>query len=261
MFYPRLGAMPGRMGDRRGLQVALAVVAIAVVALAGVLIGANLADDDPSSVDTPPSTAGGASTTERTTSTTATPVQVGDDAAEVAIWPIPSTSQRFDDPAAAARSFAVELAGFPENVVVGDLREGDSRSGEVELRTTEQGPVTTVLVRQLGDDESWWVLGAQTDNIVLDDPSAGDTVSSPLSVEGRARAFEGNVEVELRADGQLEPIGGTFATGGSDALRPFSAEVEFPAPGVEGGVLMLLSRSAEDGAVMEATVVRVHFAG
>ena len=243
------------------MQVAVAIAAVAVIAVAGIVVGANLADDDPSTVNAPPvaTTDAAPNTTERTTTTTIVVAEGGDDPAFVAVWPVASTSQRFGDPAAAARNFAVQLAGFPEDAVVGAFREGDSRSGEVEIRPNERGPVTTVLVRQLGDDGSWWVVGAQTENIVLDDPSAGDDVSSPLSVSGRALAFEGTVEVELRADGQLEPIGGTFVTGGGDEMRPFSGELEFPDPDVEGGVLMLLSRSAKDGSVLEATVVRVHF--
>ena len=242
------------------MQVAVGITAVAVIAVAGIVVGANLADDDPSTVDAPPTTTTSTAptTTERDTVTTIA-AQDGDDPAVVAVWPVASTSQRFDDPAAAAHNFAVHLAGFPEDAVVGAFRQGDSRSGEVEVRPSERGPVTTVLVRQLGDDGSWWVLGAQTENIELDDPSVGDDVSSPLTVSGRALAFEGTVEVELRADGQLEPIGGTFVTGGGDEMRPFTGEVEFPAPDVDGGVLMLLARSPEDGSVIEATVVRVHF--
>lgn len=247
-------------GTQRGVQIAAAIVGVVVVAVAGVLIGTNLADDDPSTVDSPPTTSRDASTTtERDATTSTVPSGEGDDPAVAAVWPGASTSQRFDDPAAAARSFAVDLAGFPDDTIVGDFEEGDSRSGEVEVRATERGPVTTVLVRQLGDDGSWWVIGASTANIELNAPSPGGTVSSPLELSGRARAFEGTIEVEVRADGQLEPIGGTFATGGSDAMRAFDTEVEFSAPGVDSGVLILRSRSAEDGSVAEATVVRVHF--
>lgn len=244
----------------RALRVAVLLVAVAAVVTAGVLVGTNLADDDPSSVDSPPTSGRErTTTTSAETTTTAAPAQEGDDPAEVAIWPDATTSQRFDDPAAAVRSFAVQLVGFADDVVVDEFREGDAGFGEVEVRANERGPATTVLVRQLGEDESWWVVGAHTENIVLEEPGAGENVTSPLSVSGRARAFEGNIELELRADGQLEPIAGGFATGGSDEARPFSAEIDFPAPVVAGGALMLLSRSAEDGAVMEATVVRVHF--
>ena len=247
-------------GMNRGMQIAAAILGVAVVAVAGVLVGANLADDDPSTVDSPPTTQRDASsTTERDTTTSTIPSEDGDDPAAIAVWPGAATSQRFDDPGAAARSFAVELAGFPDDTIVGDFQPGDSRSGEVEVRATERGPVTTVLVRQLGDDDSWWVIGASTPNIVLNAPSSGETVSSPLEVSGRARAFEGTVEVELRADGQLEPIGGDFATAGSDQMRPFSSEVQFSGADADSGVLMVRSRSAEDGAVAEVTVVRVHF--
>ena len=248
------------MAGTQTVKIAAAVVGVAVIAVAGVLIGTNLAEDDPSTVDAPPTTAEDRSTTtERDTTTSSSANQGTDDPAVLAVWPAAGTSQRFDDPSAAARSFAVELAGFPEDTLIGDFEEGDARSGEVEVRAFERGPVTTVLVRQLGDDESWWVIGAATENIEIDEPTGGSKVSSPLEVRGSGRAFEGTIEVEVRADGQLEPIGGTFVTGGSDQMRPFTGRVEFAHPGVDGGALMLRSRSAEDGSVMEATVVRLLF--
>lgn len=251
--------MPDRVTGPKGLQVAAAVVAVGVVAVAGVVVGLNLAEDDPSTVSAPPSVLEETTTTSATVTTTSIPDETDDTPETAAVWPFADTSQRFDDPAAAARSFAVELAGFPEDLVLGDFRKGDARSGEVEVRASERGPVTTVAVRQLGEDGTWWVVAAQTENLELDGPEAGELVTSPLEVTGRGRAFEGTIEVELRADNQLEPIGATFVTGGSSEMRPFRGSVEFDEPESDRGVLMLLSRSAEDGAVMEATVVRVRF--
>src|SRR5690606_34132299 len=117
----------------------------------------------------------------------------------------PASGTRFDDPVAAARSFAVDFVGFPEPVV-GAFLAGDSRSGEVPVQATEQGPVTTVLVRQLADDGSWWVIGSATPNIEVDAPSWLTAIDSPLHLAGRARAFEGTVNVEIRADGQKGPL-------------------------------------------------------
>ncbi|MFP5327893.1 MAG: Gmad2 immunoglobulin-like domain-containing protein [Acidimicrobiia bacterium] len=247
------------MTGARGLQVAAGVVAVAVVAVAGVVLGLNLAEDDPSTISPPTTTPDLTTTTSAAVTTTSAPEATDDSTEAAAVWPFAETSQRFDDPAAAARSFAVELAGFPEDLVLGDFREGDARSGEVEVRASERGPVTTVAVRQVGEDDTWWVVGAKTENLELDDPGAGELVTSPLAVTGRGRAFEGTIEVELRADNELEPIGATFATAGASEMRPFAARVDFDTPESERGVLMLLSRSAEDGAVTEATVVRVRF--
>jgi hypothetical protein len=65
---------------------------------------------------------------------------------------------------ALATRFAADDAGFAEPIV-GELRSGDARSGEVEVRASVDGPVTTVLVRRL--DEHWWVLGAVSASIAL----------------------------------------------------------------------------------------------
>jgi nucleoid-associated protein YgaU len=75
---------------------------------------------------------------------------------------------------AAATGFATELVGFTDPVV-GEFQQGDARSGEVEVRAAADGPVTTVLVRQVGSDDTWSVLGAATAQIVPTTPAPGAT--------------------------------------------------------------------------------------
>lgn len=200
------------------------------------------------------------STTTSTSVTTAAPTTVpaGDELA-TAVWPDPTTSQRFEDPVAAARSFAVDLVGFTDPVV-GEFQQGDSRSGEVEVRPTPTGPVTTVLVRQLGGDGTWWVLGCATANIEVDQPTAGEQISSPVRLAGRANAYEGNVNVQIVADSGTEPLVESYVTGMMGELGPFDREVEFPNPGSGRGAVLFRTLSAEDGSVWEAAVVRVGFA-
>jgi hypothetical protein len=143
--------------------------------------------------------------------------------------------------------------------IVGEYREGDSRSGEVSVRPTADGPETIVLVRQVGSTVSWSVLNAVTESIDVTDPSNGELVSSPVAVAGRALAFEGHVNVEVRADGSTGAIGAGFVTGGGDVMRDFSASIPFETPGSRYGAIVFTTRSAEDGRVMEATTVRVAF--
>ena len=159
------------------------------------------------------------------------------DAPETALWPWATSSTRFEAPVAAARSFATDFLGFT-NPVVGSFAQGDARSGEVEVRPRANGPVTTVLVRQ-GGDGSWWVVGADDADIVLDEPDVLDGIRSPVRVRGTALAFEGTVQVHVREDGRREPLGEGFVT---------------------GGALVLFTRSADDGQVWQAEVVRVRFA-
>jgi hypothetical protein len=121
--------------------------------------------------------------------------------------------------------------------------------------------VTTVFVRQLGPDDSWWVIGSSTPNIVVTSPEALQEVSSPLALTGQARAFEGTVNVEVRVDGDVGPLATTFVTGsGGGDLGPFEGEATWGTPPAQpGGAVVFLTINAEDGSVWEASVVRVLF--
>jgi Immunoglobulin-like domain of bacterial spore germination len=236
------------------------VVAVAVIAA---LVAVLVSQGDDEDAVTEPTTTEEPGTTEPATGSTAAPTTASTaptaavDTA-TAVFPDAATSVRFDDPVAAARAFAVDFVGFTDPVV-GELMQGDARSGEVEVRPRTDGPVTTAFLRQLGADDTWWVLGSATDGITLDTPAAGDTVTSPVTLTGRALAFEGSVEVEVREDGAPEPIGTGVVTGGGDVERPFEGQVEFSAPTADRGALVLLTRSADDGRVWQAAVSRVQF--
>lgn len=238
----------------RRILTAVAVAAALVVALAG-------CNDDGSDVSTQ-----GTTTTEASASTTAAPGTTagGDDLTpdelSIALWPFVADGLRYGDPVDAATGFAVDYVGF-DSPVIGEFQQGDSRSGEVEVRPQENGPVTTVFVRQLGSDDTWWVLGAATTEIVFTLPAVGSAIDNPLEIAGEALAFEGNVQVEVRVDGSVEPIGESFVTGGGDVMRPFTGTIEFPSPQGGWGAVMGSTRSAEDGRVWQATVFRVGFIG
>lgn len=195
--------------------------------------------------------------TEATTTTTAFTPTV-DPAA--AIWPRVHTSQRFDSPEAAAQSFAVELLHFVEPVM-GAFQQGDNRSGEVEVRPTASGPVTTVLLRQLEDD-TWFVIAADTADITLDQPQAGTDIDCPVHLAGTALAFEGHVDVAVYADFVEGPIGTGFVTGsGSPPAGPFEGDIECDVAqlddGIHYGTIVLSTASGEDGRIWTAEVVRV----
>jgi hypothetical protein len=232
-----------------------------VAAVAAVIVGVlALTDDDDPEVDTVGTTTTSSTesttTSEVTTTTVTVPAQVDP---AVPVFPDATAGRRFDDPVVVASTFATEVLGF-RDPVVGDYAAGDSRSGEVEVRSFAQGRPTVIIVRQLEDDH-WYVLAAVAENIRLDVPAAGATLSSPQPLEGAASAFEGTVNVLLYADGEADPVGETFVTGSGDAaLGDFSGELEFSVPaGVEHGVLVLLEASAEDGRTVAATAIRVHF--
>lgn len=185
--------------------------------------------------------------------TTATAVAVDRSAA---VWPSAEATPAPADPVDAARRFAESYLGFTAPRV-GPFRQGDGRSGEVDVRPTDDGPVTTILVRQASGDQAWSVLGATTPSIEVTSPGAGDEIGAPATVAGRAFTFEGHVTVEVRQDGRADPAGKGFVTGGGDEMRPFAGEVSV-APGAGGyGAVVFLTHSADDGRVWQAAARRV----
>jgi hypothetical protein len=194
------------------------------------------------------------------TSSTAVTTTTTDEAQPAtAMWPFAGTSLRFSDPVTAASSFAVSYLGFSAPVV-GAFQQGDARSGEVPVRSSATGAVTTVLVRQLSDDNSWWVLGAATANIQITTPSLLATVSSPATLRGVSTAFEAQVNVELRGDQSLAEIGTTNVMGGSmGQLASFEGQITFTATTSRYGTLLMRTYSAKDGSVLEAAALRIMY--
>lgn len=214
----------------------------------------TVADTEPVTAPTVPSTSDTPTTEPPTTER---PIE---GSTRDAIWPWAETATRFTDPVEAATSFAVDYLGFADPVV-GEFRAGDARSGEIVLQAGPVGPTTVVFVRQLTDDDSWWVLGAAAENITIEEPNQGATVTSPLNISGAASAFEGTVDVELRVDGSGEAIYEGFVTGsGSPEPGPYTDTVEFDSPGAIGGALVLISRTPQNGSpVLEASARRIFF--
>jgi hypothetical protein len=223
---------------------------VIVLLIAGAVI--VLTDDDDNDTK-PPST----TTTSEASTTTTTAAPALD--TSTAVWPVASSSTRYADPVEAARGFATDYVGML-NPVLGEFRQGDSRSGEVDLQSVASGPITTVLVRQLADN-NWWVLGSATANIQVTAPSALAVVSSPASLAGTSTAFEATVNVEIREDGNGQALGTGIVMGGSNGqLGPFQSTLTFSAPAQARGSVIFFTRSAEDGSIVEASVLRIAFA-
>ena len=177
-----------------------------------------------------------------------------------AMWPFARTPLRFSDPVTAASSFAVSYLGFSAPVV-GEFQQGDSRSGEVPVRSSATGAITTVLVRQLTSDDSWWVLGAATANIQITTPSLLTNLHSPATLRGVSTAFEAQVNVELRADQSLAAIGTGYVMGGSmGQLASFEGQIGFTETTARYGTLLMRTYSAKDGSVLEAAALRIMYA-
>lgn len=225
---------------------AIVIVVVGIVATVIVTSG-----DD--SASPPPSTS-----TSSSTSTTSTTAPTDDTAP--AVFPAATGTTRYSDPVVAANAFVTEFVGFTDPFV-GSFRQGDSRSGEVDVRPFADGPVTTVFVRRLGTDDAWWVIGAATTNIAVTEPTALATIASPVALAGTSTAFEATVQVQVRVDGRPEPIAEGFVMGGANGeLGPFQSSLAFPPPGTGAGAVVFFTVSSEDGSILEAAVVRVRFA-
>jgi hypothetical protein len=200
-------------------------------------------------------------TTSSTTASTTTGATTSVPAGQGVVWPPVGSTTTYDDPVQAATAFAVQLVGFVEPVV-GPFRQGDSRSGEVDVRPKASGPVTTVLVRQVGSGPAWSVIGAGTADIRPTAPAASSVVSSPVHLAGTSTAFEGTVQVAVHDRSGGKALGTGYVTGGSmGELRPYSSDLAFTTPATTDGSVVLWQLSMEDGRVTEAAVVPVRFPG
>lgn len=264
----------GPTSDRSRTPWILAALAV-VVALVIVLVVVASDDDDDDDVatdDTTTSVVDSTTTSEAeettttaaetttTASTTTAPGTVTDAEAATVAWPDPLAGAGSDDPIEVATEFATEVLGF-EDPLVGELQEGDSRSGEVEIRAAADGPVTTVGVRQMSDDR-FYVLFAATSEVELLLPTAGSAIDTPLEVEGWGRGFEGQIGIRVhdRTDGAV--LGEGFVTGGGvGELEAFSGEIEWDNPGGGWGLVVAAVDGGADGSTWAATALPVGFIG
>jgi len=200
------------------------------------------------------STSSSTSTTAPSTTSTTSPQS----ATWTAVWPTAASNIRYQTPEAAALGFATDYLHMV-NPVIGQFRQGDSRSGEMPVQPSATGPETTVLVRKLGSDNSWWVLGAGTAAIRLTEPVWNASITSPVTLKGTAMAYEGTVQTQVREDDNSKPLGEGYVTGRGDAMGPFNGSLAFTKATSKYGAVVLFTISGKDGSVMEASVIRVQF--
>lgn len=242
-------------------------VAVAAALVAAVIVVPSLLDRDDARVQTTPAHEGASTTT-----TVVTAPNEGD--TSDAIWPFTSRDQvtayvanpgagMFFDPEATALELARAYLGMPDPVRDGAVdRPADDRAVVRVRPKSASHAVTVVSLQRFGGAHGpWSVTGATTENIELDVPSGGAPVTSPVHVAGRSIAFEAVVHVEVRGDGQTfgQSLAATTVMGGGTEVAPFRGDVAFTTPATTGGAIVLYTDSAEDGSIVEATVVRVRF--
>jgi hypothetical protein len=230
----------------RSLLVALAVATI-------VLAGCSPQDDTGGATSAATTTAAGPTSTAAGAGATAT------------------TRPGAEGAVAAGRAFLRVEVGMGE-LVASPFKATGADTGEVgyRLRYGEGGrpmpagaPQTTVRLRRYTN--GWAVTGTSTKNIVVNDPVRFERIASPVAVAGRASAFEGTVQVRVTEDraGKDHTLGDGVVTGsGTAELGPFSGRVAFGKPSAAAGWVLFYTESEADGVgILEATALRVRFAG
>ncbi len=174
------------------------------------------------------------------------------------VWPRPSLRLGGLDPESVAYSFAIDLIGFEDVISSGFRRVGPDR-GEVHVRPTPDGPDT--VVELVASDTGWWVSGASSVGVRLDQPRRATVVSNPLRYEGVAQPPGGIVEVRIHVDGSRQPLGSTtIPTGTSEEAVPIEGETGWWQPSSGTATLVVVTRGI-DGEVWEAAAFAITVVG
>lgn len=95
--------------------------------------------------------------------------------------------------------------------------------------------------------------------ISIENVFSGQTISSPLTVNGKANVFEGHVVLQIK-DANGKVLGQSTATAcmGLDAC-PFQSTITFSKPSTSYGTLETYSPSGKDGSKLYTQTVVVNF--
>ncbi len=146
-------------------------------------------------------------TTTTVEATTTTGVVV--EPQQPAIWP--AAGVVIDSPEQVAAEFVTEVLGVEP--VLGDFKQGDSRSGEIEVFSPGEGAAAiavsrgVLLLRQLGAGNGWFIIGVANEHATITSPGSMAVVAAgPLTVEGVARGQEANVVVTAFEAGNAKAV-------------------------------------------------------
>src|SRR6266511_1504066 len=170
---------------------------------------------------------------------------------------------------AAARDFLRNEVGMGE-LVAGPFKATGADTGQVSFRLKfgEGGqpmpagaPQTVVRLQRYRD--GWAVAGTSSRNIQVCEPVRFARIASPVTVAGKASAFEGTVQVAVTEDraGKDRAIGHGVVTGsGTEELGSFKGRIGFTRPTAGAGWLLFTTESEADGVgVLETTALRIRF--
>ena len=168
------------------------------------------------------------------------------DAPVVAVWP--GADVVIDSPEAAAEDFIAQVFGVEP--AIGPFRQGDARSGEIEVLTQldDADPLTTrpagvtLLLRMLGPDDGWFVIGAVSEGVTIDTPEARSTVpAGAVAVEGLGRGFESTVVVSAVLAGEPDPVDVEIVMTDWETPTPYATTLDLSAF-EPGDVITIIAR-------------------
>jgi hypothetical protein len=163
-----------------------------------------------------------------------------------AVWPAPDVVMT--TPEASASDFVERVLGVPAEL--GDFRQGDLRSGEIEVfvRSEAGGPPMTLaravlFLRQLGSADGWFVIGAANEHVTITTPEVGaELLPGPVMVAGVGRGFEATLVVSAFTPGDPQPLDQVVVFGGSlDVAQPYEAVLDLSLA-VPGSALAIMVR-------------------
>jgi Immunoglobulin-like domain of bacterial spore germination len=249
---------------RRAIVAGAGIAAAVAVAVAVPRLGdesrIRTVDDPTTTITPPPSTTTPGPSTPGQSSTTLAPAPEVDP--DQVLWPDPA-GELTTDPLDAVRGFLGQQLDLADPSL-SQFRETEPGVGEVDVHARgEEGQTldriaSTVTLRRL-DGVHWFVTAAASGDLEIDTPEPLATVSSPVTVSGRARGFEGTVNARVldRFDGGGVESDSAVGTGGSGSLEPFSAEVSFVASGTQRGVLYAQTDSGVSNGIPSFTAFPV----
>jgi hypothetical protein len=150
-----------------------------------------------------------------------------------AVWP--AADVVFDTPEEAAADFMGDYLDERPGGVLSEFRPGDSRSGEIDVEyidevTGEDGVLSTLLMRQLGPNDGWFVLAAVNERVTITSPESGSTIApGPVTVEGIGQGHESTIHVSAYPAGDHNQLDVTFTSGGLYEPAPYSATLDLSA--------------------------------
>lgn len=238
--------------------------AVFAALVVGGLLAAGCSDDSDSTTTTAPTsvpttapsttvdvttTASATTTSEPTTTVVASTTTVAPTTTVVgleqpAIWP--AADVVFTTPEEAAADFVVQVLGVPPSL--SEFRQGDSRSGEIDVMSPSEGggtptPRAVLFLRQLGPQSSWFVIGAGSDGAFISTPeSLAEVPAGLVTIEGRAHGFEASIMVSAYIAGSATVLTQQHTMAGSmEEAGPFSVQLDLSGA-QPGDVVMLMVR-------------------